>query len=262
MKNDISQFSQREQEVIEILLQGKSNKQIALALDISASTVEYHLKNIYKKLQVNSRTEAVLRLGKSIGSDSTGKSGKSTVEINADATDNGVQSISTRRTPLNKTFTLIGGGLVIIALVIAFILVNMSAQSTGLPPTSTSPLPDLAITSAYVSMVDNNGRCLPYYGFSVTVINKGNAPAIDVMLAETNTGQEVLIGTLQPNQSLSMPFIAKASSGVYTVVADPHNVILESDETNNSAANSEATATPVAACLPMQFGNSTPTPNK
>ena len=66
-----SQFSQREKEVTEVLLQGKSNKQIALALGISASTVEYHLKNIYKKLQVNSRTEAVLRLGKSIGGNAT-----------------------------------------------------------------------------------------------------------------------------------------------------------------------------------------------
>jgi DNA-binding NarL/FixJ family response regulator len=60
-----SQFSEREKEVTELLLQGKSNKQIALALGISASTVEYHLRNIYKKLQVNSKMEAVLRLGKS-----------------------------------------------------------------------------------------------------------------------------------------------------------------------------------------------------
>ncbi len=52
---DISQFSKREKEVIELLLQGKSNKQIALALGVSQNTVEYHLKNIYKKLQVNSR---------------------------------------------------------------------------------------------------------------------------------------------------------------------------------------------------------------
>ena len=60
-------FSKREKEVVEFLLQGKSNKQIALALGVSQSTVEYHLKNVYKKLQVNSRTEAVLQLGKSIG---------------------------------------------------------------------------------------------------------------------------------------------------------------------------------------------------
>lgn len=59
------QFSSREKEVVELLLQGKSIKQIALVLGISERTAEYHLKNVYKKLQVNSRTAAVLRLGKS-----------------------------------------------------------------------------------------------------------------------------------------------------------------------------------------------------
>jgi DNA-binding CsgD family transcriptional regulator len=47
MCTNTSQFSGREKEVTGLLLQGKSNKQIALALGISASTVEYHLKNIY-----------------------------------------------------------------------------------------------------------------------------------------------------------------------------------------------------------------------
>ena len=46
---DTSQFSEREKEVVELLLQAKSNKQIALALGISVSTVEYHLKNVYRK---------------------------------------------------------------------------------------------------------------------------------------------------------------------------------------------------------------------
>ncbi|HLO28007.1 MAG TPA: LuxR C-terminal-related transcriptional regulator [Anaerolineales bacterium] len=55
------QFSSREKEVVELLLQGKSIKQIALVLGISERTAEYHLKNVYKKLQVNSRTAAVLR---------------------------------------------------------------------------------------------------------------------------------------------------------------------------------------------------------
>lgn len=60
-------LSKREKEVVGLLLQGKSNKQIALALGISNSTVEFHLKNVYAKLQVNSRAEAILKLGKSIG---------------------------------------------------------------------------------------------------------------------------------------------------------------------------------------------------
>jgi len=60
-------LSKREKEVAELLLQGKSNKQIALALGISNSTVEFHLKNLYAKLHVSSRAEAILTLGKSTG---------------------------------------------------------------------------------------------------------------------------------------------------------------------------------------------------
>ncbi len=45
------EFSAREKDVLALLLQGKSNKQFALALGISQSTVEFHLRNIYTKLQ-------------------------------------------------------------------------------------------------------------------------------------------------------------------------------------------------------------------
>jgi DNA-binding CsgD family transcriptional regulator len=261
--SDNNQFSKREKEVTELLLQGKSNKQIALALSVSASTVEYHLKNIYKKLQVNSRTEAVLRLGKSIGSNIMGELGKSTVEMNGETPDNGVQPISTRRIPMNKMFVIIGVVLLTIALVVAlafvFMLAYKPAQSTEIAPTNVSQLPDLTITAAYVSMVDNNGICLSYYGFNVTVINQGNAPALDVILAD-NTGQEVGVGDLNPFQSMSISFVAKAAKEAYTVVADPQNFIVESDENNNTTTFSEATATPIASCLPLQFGDGTPTP--
>ena len=94
---DAENFSKREQDVIGLLLQGKSNKQIALALGVSQSTVEYHLKNVYKKLQVSSRTEAVLRLGKSIGDNASGELGKSTVEMDSKLANNGSKSISQRR---------------------------------------------------------------------------------------------------------------------------------------------------------------------
>ena len=65
--NTAIEYSKRQQQVIELLLQGKSNKQIASKLGISESTVEFHLRNIYGKLQVNSRTEAILKLGQSTG---------------------------------------------------------------------------------------------------------------------------------------------------------------------------------------------------
>ena len=56
-------LSKREMEVLQLALQGNSNKQIALSLDITLRTVEFHLTNIYAKFQVSSRVELILRLG-------------------------------------------------------------------------------------------------------------------------------------------------------------------------------------------------------
>jgi DNA-binding CsgD family transcriptional regulator len=148
---DDSQFSERENEVIELLLQGKSNKQIALSLGISASTVEYHLKNVYKKLQVNSRTEAVLRLGKSIGNDTSGELGKSTVEINGEPADNGGKSISTRRIPMNKMFYIVGGGLLTTTLVVILWLINMPAQNAEVMPMAQASETPITVTPTIIS---------------------------------------------------------------------------------------------------------------
>jgi DNA-binding CsgD family transcriptional regulator len=63
------QLSNREQEVVDLLRQGKSNKLIASALNVSERTVEFHLNNIYKKFQVSSRVELVLKLGESTVAD-------------------------------------------------------------------------------------------------------------------------------------------------------------------------------------------------
>lgn len=57
------QLSNREQEVIQHLLEGKSNKLIASSLGVSDRTVEFHLKNIYLKFEVSSRVELILKLG-------------------------------------------------------------------------------------------------------------------------------------------------------------------------------------------------------
>ncbi len=49
----------RETEVLESLAKGLIGKEVADALDISTGTVRKHIQNIYKKLQVNTRVEAV-----------------------------------------------------------------------------------------------------------------------------------------------------------------------------------------------------------
>lgn len=53
-------LTEREIEVIALLAQGMTNKDIAQSLFISVRTVEAHLRNIYSKLEVHSRTEAAL----------------------------------------------------------------------------------------------------------------------------------------------------------------------------------------------------------
>ena len=52
-------LSQRESEILHHLIDGNSYKMIAGKLSISAHTVNFHLKNIYRKLHVNSKSEAV-----------------------------------------------------------------------------------------------------------------------------------------------------------------------------------------------------------
>lgn len=64
MNHEPSRFGKREKEVVDLLMQGKSNNQMAYALGISVRTVEYHLGKVYAKLNVASRTEAIIKLSK------------------------------------------------------------------------------------------------------------------------------------------------------------------------------------------------------
>jgi DNA-binding NarL/FixJ family response regulator len=48
-------ITRREQEIIELILAGKGNNEIADTLYISLSTVKQHIQNIYNKAEVNSR---------------------------------------------------------------------------------------------------------------------------------------------------------------------------------------------------------------
>jgi LuxR family maltose regulon positive regulatory protein len=51
----------RERDVLAMISQGLSNKRIARALEISPETVKSHVKHIFLKLEVSTRTEAVSR---------------------------------------------------------------------------------------------------------------------------------------------------------------------------------------------------------
>jgi DNA-binding NarL/FixJ family response regulator len=53
-------LTERELEVVKALAHGKSNKEIAHSLGISEKTVRNHASNIYKKLHIFDRTQAVI----------------------------------------------------------------------------------------------------------------------------------------------------------------------------------------------------------
>lgn len=61
LKGEVAQLSLREEQILQLLSQGYSNKMIADKLHLSVDTVCTHFKHVFAKLQVNSRTEAAVR---------------------------------------------------------------------------------------------------------------------------------------------------------------------------------------------------------
>ena len=57
----VEPLSERETEVLEMISTGMSNPEIASKLIIAVSTVKTHVKNIYRKLDVDSRYQAMQR---------------------------------------------------------------------------------------------------------------------------------------------------------------------------------------------------------
>lgn len=60
-KVEYIQLSPREKEILQKLVEGLSYKMIAAALNVAFDTVHTHIKNIYEKLHVNSKGEAVAK---------------------------------------------------------------------------------------------------------------------------------------------------------------------------------------------------------
>lgn len=54
------ELTEREMEILQLIVKGRSNKEISSALFIAEDTVKYHLKTLFAKLAVQDRTEAAI----------------------------------------------------------------------------------------------------------------------------------------------------------------------------------------------------------
>ncbi len=59
--DDLQKLTAREHDVLSLLVRGHSYKMAAAQLDIGVETLRFHIKNIYAKLHVNSKSEAVAK---------------------------------------------------------------------------------------------------------------------------------------------------------------------------------------------------------
>ncbi len=64
---EVEELSPREREILELLAHGFANKEIAARLGVSDGTIRWHLRHIYHKLHVRSRTEAALKFRTATG---------------------------------------------------------------------------------------------------------------------------------------------------------------------------------------------------
>ncbi|PCI52601.1 MAG: hypothetical protein COB36_14740 [Alphaproteobacteria bacterium] len=62
----LESLTDKEEEILSLLTIGKSNKAMALHLGVSDNTIKWHLRNVYEKLGVNNRTQAVT-IGRKFG---------------------------------------------------------------------------------------------------------------------------------------------------------------------------------------------------
>lgn len=151
-------LTEREKNVVALLLQGKSNKQIAQELSVTTRTVEFHISHIYKKLGVSSRAEALIKLSENHLLETTGASFReSTVEKVRETTENdGKPIISTRRITMKKLLPYI---LVIVSIsclgLFVFLLVYRVGQS-GISEQQIGAVQVTSVPTKYVHAQANN----------------------------------------------------------------------------------------------------------
>jgi DNA-binding CsgD family transcriptional regulator len=216
------QFSERERKVIEALLQGKSNKQIAATLGLSLRTVEFHLSNIYKKLGVTSRIEAALKLSEEHLRESALETNdalrKSTVEKAGEIIENGENPIQLRRQKMKNLVYILMSGVVLI-LIIGVSLFGKQISNLSMPkPQVSETLKPTQVTETPVATptrIPIETLTLSYQILSPTKIEKDNVTfeASALLMSCSELSFEV-VGTFSsdyptPSAGNDYPFIVK-----------------------------------------------------
>jgi DNA-binding CsgD family transcriptional regulator len=142
---EINDLSDREIEILKLVAGGASNKQIAHALTISTNTVKVHLRNIFTKIEVASRTEAAMfavRQGLVEGG-VTPIQGEHSEQVGRPSAD-GMLSPGFDRKPGQRRLILLG--LPVVILIIVFIMITNGLSSEPPAVTEASPPAVAALT--------------------------------------------------------------------------------------------------------------------
>ena len=149
------QLSDRELEILRLVATGASNKEIAQELVISTNTVKVHLRNIFAKIGVNSRTEAAMyAVSEGIVSTPSAEAGEDVTETNMGARPAGIN--------WKIVAVLLMPGLILLGVLIVAVILNLQSPSEeaaavnpGIRWEELAPLPS-NLAGRGVAILENN----------------------------------------------------------------------------------------------------------